>query len=445
MERIVGSTFTEPVQTKKIKEEPLIIHARATPGGSHLAVFVHGLGGSRYGKGATWGDFPRLIFEDFPELDIGMYAYRTLLGRIRFKKSISIPEEAKVLSDVLLSLNDYEHFLLFGHSLGGLMCKSTVACLFAAEKRDVLDKISSMFLMATPQLGSTRVPGFLSGLTSDFRALKAHGKYVEELAQFFQDHIHTDQSYPLDGKVHIPCWALIASEDSWVDSLSAGISLPTAQKRVIRGSHTSIVKPEDRNADSYNRISYCVKKSLSYTKSRQRPKFTPASEDDLPVIHELAISLFGNDVSDLNLMRQWWTQNSDVFFVLRRITRAPGTQIEQIVAYFCLLPISSQTAANLRAGTLKVSALPAAAVLPAASPIEALYIGAIAGIDPRSQTDIMLALTTHLYNLGTAKKKTPVLTRPVTADGLRVVKDYEMVPVDPSRPGIGSLYEFTLS
>ena len=444
MHLIVGPTFSEPVQTAAIKDEPLIVHARKTPGGSHLAIFIHGLGGSRYGRKATWGDFPKLLFEDFPELDIGMYAYRTLFQRFRLRKSVSISEEAKVLSDILLTLSEYEHFLLFGHSLGGLLCKSTVSCLLAAEERALLDKISCLFLMATPQLGSMRVPGFLSGLSSDFRALKAHGKYIEELAQTFQDHVHTEQRPPLDGKTHIPCWALLASEDSWVDNLSAGVSLPSSQKRTIRGTHTSIVKPHTRSDDSYRHVSFCVRKSLSYTKSYQRSKFGPATEEDLPVIYELAIHLFGNDVSDLNLMRQWWKKNSDVFFVLRRITRATAMQVTEIVGYFCLLPIGTQTAALLKDGTLKASALAPTYVLAPSSPQEALYIGAIAGIDIRSQADIMIALTTHIYKLDTAATKIPVLTRPVTSHGLRVVKDYEMTPVDPSHPGIGNLYEFTL-
>jgi hypothetical protein len=42
--------------------------------------------------------------------------------------------------------------------------------------------------------------------------------------------------------------------DRWVDPLSAGIGLASSRRKVVRGSHTSIVKPPDKNADAYGWI-----------------------------------------------------------------------------------------------------------------------------------------------------------------------------------------------
>ena len=456
MRSVTSATFDEPPLTNQLQEEPLIIHSRPAPSESqtsicatkqasarHLAIFVHGLGGSRYGRKATWGHFPSLLFEDFNQLDIGMYEYRTLFRRIRFTKSIELEREASVLGDLLVSLTHYEHFILLGHSLGGILCKGVVAYLLHPERQETLHKLSGLFLMATPQLGSTMVPSFLSIFSSDARALRPHGTYLSTLAQAFQDHIDTRSSYTLDDKVAIPCWALLAAEDNWVDALSAGIALDVTQKRIVRGSHTSIVKPRARTDDGYRFIYSCFKKTLNASRSQHQNRCTPAAEDDLSFIHEFATSLFGQDVSELALMRQWRKQNSGSFWILKRTTSVPGRKLDDIAGYFCLLPITMATAESIRAGKMKGSSIPIDSILPDGEKFSALYIGAIAGRDPRAKLDVMLALTTHLYTL---KKDGPVtvLTRPVTADGLRVVVDYEMVPSDPANTGIGRIYEFQL-
>ena len=70
------------------EDEPLVVH----DGGrkhAHLVVFVHGLGGSRYG---TWGDFPRFVFDDFRDAGVAvasMGTSRPLAGSDAHRQSIS--------------------------------------------------------------------------------------------------------------------------------------------------------------------------------------------------------------------------------------------------------------------------------------------------------------------------------------------------------------------
>src|SRR5207245_4033522 len=86
-------------------------------------VFVHGLGGERYD---TWGHFPRFLYEDLPGVDVGMYAYRTALKRLRYTKSIALEEEADIFGGELRVL-PYERIVLIGHSLGGVVVRTVVA------------------------------------------------------------------------------------------------------------------------------------------------------------------------------------------------------------------------------------------------------------------------------------------------------------------------------
>jgi pimeloyl-ACP methyl ester carboxylesterase len=253
MKRLAAPGFAEPDDAQSFVEEPLVLHQRIEPtGNDKLVIFVHGLGGNRYGIKSTWGNFPRFIFEDLPEVDVGLYQYRTSTGRFAFSKSVSLRDEARVFADLMRDqLSPYKNVVLIGHSMGGLLCKAVIHRLWETGDRDTLARISGLILMATPQLGSLRVPGFLSALSFDARALEAHGELVTQINRTFEDHIALDESINTLRKVTIPTWAVEGVGDQWVDSLSAGIGLASSRRKVVRGSHTSIVKPPDKNADAY--------------------------------------------------------------------------------------------------------------------------------------------------------------------------------------------------
>ena len=264
MQRVTKDDFAEPAETALFQDDPLIVHQRTEPtANKRLALFVHGLGGSRYGRKSTWGNFPKFIFQDFPELDIGMYQYRTSTGRFVFAESVSLDDEARVIADVVRDrLASYTSIVLLGHSMGGLLCKALIHELVRRGDYNTLDRIGGLILMATPQLGSLRVPRFFSMFSLDARALQAHGTFVTRINQTFEDHVALDEGIHTLRKVTIPTWAVEGVHDRWVDSLSAGIGLPSSRRKVVRGSHTSIVKPADRNADAYSWVKERIKTAL---------------------------------------------------------------------------------------------------------------------------------------------------------------------------------------
>lgn len=266
MKQLTALAYGEPEDAGALSEEPLVVHQRAEPtANTKLVIFVHGLGGSRYGAKSTWGSFPRFIFEDLPDADIGMYQYRTAAGRLRFTKSVSLEDESRVFADLLRNrLAAYGTTVLVGHSMGGLLCKAAIHQLATRGDRNTLARLGGLILMATPQLGSLRVPGFLSFFSSDARALKPHGPLVTQINRTFEDHIALDENIHTLRKTTIPTWAVEGVHDRWVDSLSAGIGLASSRRTVVRGSHTAIVKPADKNADAYgwvrNRIAIALRR-----------------------------------------------------------------------------------------------------------------------------------------------------------------------------------------
>jgi pimeloyl-ACP methyl ester carboxylesterase len=263
MKRLVQEKYAYPQNAAALGDEPLVVHQRTeVTANDKLVIFVHGLGGQRYGDSGTWGKFPAFLFEDLPDTDVGMYQYETATGRWLSSKSVSIDREARVFADLIRdALRDYKSIALVGHSMGGLLCKAVIKALVDAGLRNALARICGLILMATPQLGSLRMPGFLSLFSHDARALKPHGELVLSINRTFEDHVALDENIATLRKVTIPTWAVEGVSDFWVDPLSSGIGLTSSRRKVVRGSHTSIVKPPDKSADAYAWVKERVEKA----------------------------------------------------------------------------------------------------------------------------------------------------------------------------------------
>lgn len=146
---------------------------------------------------------------------------------------------------------------------------------------------AGVLLLATPQLGSGRVPGIFSGLNHDLQALRRNGPPSGKVRPLLSGPFSLRSLLPVRRQgTHTPCWALIASEDFWVDSLSAGIALEESLIRTVRASHTSIVKPQNKTADSYQHLNQFVRESMKTTRGERHFHCSPACENDLRLIHE---------------------------------------------------------------------------------------------------------------------------------------------------------------
>jgi len=274
MQIIVQSHFEEPRRGMVSDEEPLIVHRRTEQAvNKALVVFVHGLGGKRYGPDATWGRFPQYIYEDFPNVDVGLYTYRTLLGRLKFWASVSLDTEAEVFAGIIRDASDYRPIILAGHSMGGLLCMGAIRYLVISQQPAAMARLGGLILMATPQTGSQRVPRFLTWLSKDFQALKPHGEFVAQIQRTFQDWIVVDEQKSEPGKYAIPTWAIVGASDFWVDKLSGTIGLPSARLKTVRGSHTAIVKPRIKEADAFRFVYQCIETSV------KRSNLAPAPSD----------------------------------------------------------------------------------------------------------------------------------------------------------------------
>jgi pimeloyl-ACP methyl ester carboxylesterase len=249
---IEQDSFSAP-ELDYTNDEPLVIHTKPVRDNKIIVVFVHGLGGVRYGENSTWGHFPRFIYEDLVDSDIGLYQYTTAFRRLNIFKSISLNEEADIFAGIIRDLDRrYEKIILIGHSMGGLLSMAALARLIATNQKSVLCRVAGLILMATPQTGSQRTPPWLSLFSHDAWALKPHGEFVAGLHDLLVDHhIVVDETRAESNDIVIPTWAVLGAFDYWVDKLSAGLRLPSARKKTVRGSHSAIVKPATKQTDAY--------------------------------------------------------------------------------------------------------------------------------------------------------------------------------------------------
>lgn len=261
MKKIIDRTVSKPSDYSL--DEPLYVHA-CEENNAAIVLFVHGLGGSIYGRNSTWEKFPANLLEDLSGFDIGLYQYRTLTGRLGFGKSIRLEKEAKVFADTIRDdLEGYNNVVLLGHSMGGILCKAVISQLIRNNDQVTLETISGLFLLATPQLGSLRVLEWLPWFFNDAKVLKAHNHFLTDISDTLSNHLLTKEGIDATIKTTIPTWAVLGASDFWVDELSAGVGISSDQKKITRGTHKSIVKPKSKDQPEYswivNRLSKCKK------------------------------------------------------------------------------------------------------------------------------------------------------------------------------------------
>jgi pimeloyl-ACP methyl ester carboxylesterase len=310
---------SDPLVLKQLPEEALTIHKRSD-GNTALVIFVHGFGGSRYGEKSTWGNFPQFLFEDIPELDVGLYEYRTLFGRMASPgKSVSLPDEAEAFADIIRDRKEYQRVFLIGHSMGGLLCMAAIAHLLDSRQQDVILRIGGLILMATPQAGSQRVPFFGGLFSKDFQALKPHGAFVTDLhTTFVNNRVVLDETRAQNGDIVIPTWAVIGTSDYWVDKLSAGMNIPASRRKSVRGTHKEIVKPASKTSDAYQYVRDRIKQVFlqpSTTLSLPWSPLEEAFEGETPHFltllrwnYRLVENLIGRE-SDFDAILKWVESN----------------------------------------------------------------------------------------------------------------------------------------
>jgi len=307
------------------------------------------------------------------------------------------------------------------------------------QDRRALQRLRGLILMACPQLGSVKLPSSLKFLSRDGRALSPHNKTIQRIDLIFSSNLAVDQAADPQDRHCLPTFAIIAAEDFWVDALSAGVGLPELQKHTVRGDHSSIVRPEDKGADSYAFLRNCLDTSIGPEANRdlEEIQVDDARPEDAWNIRDYALRVFGEGVTPEDIVMQF-VAHGGIFRVVKRIIMTEDGRREQFCGYFCVIPLSVEAARLARSGELRGNQFTMRHVAATKELVAALYVGALAGRDRYSRALILGSLRAHLEQQFVRGIRT-VLARPLTRDGLRIAEKNLFAPVD--QPGLDQLYE----
>jgi pimeloyl-ACP methyl ester carboxylesterase len=431
--------FSEP--SKNTDNEPLVIHRhKGAPRNRSLVIFVHGLGGRRYGKGSTWAQIPRFVFDDAPETDIGMHEYTSLFRRLRFWKSLPLEAEAEVLADAVRMLTQYDRIVLVGHSMGGLLALLATE-LLSRPSHQTRARVTGIVLVAVPQAGSAWVPRPLRWLSRDTLALARTGKVAQRTRAFIRDSCSIDEGFVNPNKIYLPLWALVAANDLWVDRFSAQLNVLDSQTSRVRGTHTGILKSPDRDSAAVSTLLAYITRALAIGRPETEWRAVAATADDLPTIYQLAARELGMGISSVDVMHSWLMHNRDLFWMVVHTTLGNGTAVRTVVGYFCLIPISEHASTRLRDGSLKGNAFTNGDILPQMERGCTIYVGGIVAQDSELVRQYTMAFAhSKVESWAQVLGEVTLMTRPITERGLKVADRRGFVPVHAGRRGLHELY-----
>ena len=187
------------------------------------------------------GALPGNMFQSFPHADFGFYGYNNGFRRWNFFKSISLEEEAQVLVDTLRD-SPYQTIALMGHSLGGVLIRIAIAKMIEMKNEDLLSRIRVVFFFAVPQQGAHSLPRIFGYFNSDAAALARNSSLLKRTTRVFLDHFNTDEIDSKGSGSWLPIYCIQAAEDFWVEELSSTLNIRTHMRKVVRATHTSVVK-----------------------------------------------------------------------------------------------------------------------------------------------------------------------------------------------------------
>ena len=277
---VVERDTFEPLQAGEDgADEPLIVHQHPENRfGQELVLFVHGLNGTRYD---TWGNLPKFLFEDCSSFDLGLYDYASGTRRVRFSQSNTLESQSEQLADLIRDLG-YQRVVLVGHSMGGLLCQNTIKSLIDSRTRDLdgtlaARRVAGLFLMATPQAGSLRVPRIFRFISKDARILAAHSRFITAVQIRFADVVQVSELTGLSPeRFYIPTYAMVATNDKWVDEMSSRLGLSRDRIKIVRGTHKSLIKPKTRDDDGYRWLLPRLRMVMNVDAYREIPGSAPS-------------------------------------------------------------------------------------------------------------------------------------------------------------------------
>lgn len=254
-DRLTGQPEPPPPPDQPDIEEPQAVVPSPEPPVAKQAavVFVHGI----LSSAQAWTAFERLIRADadLAALEVVRFQYET--GVVRTRPGRRIPDLDTVARRLGTRFEDlerkYRAVVIVSHSMGGLVTQRFVARMLEDGEGTRLDRIKRIVMFACPTAGSDflrtlrALAPFRHTQERILRTLNAEVTRVQEIILSKVVHAKkvTSQSCP------IPLRLYAGESDKIVLPQSALGVYPHRCTGVVAGDHTTIVRPDSPDHESY--------------------------------------------------------------------------------------------------------------------------------------------------------------------------------------------------
>ena len=170
-----------------------------------------------------------------------------------------------------------------------------------------------------------------------------------------------------------------------------------------------------------------------------RYKCRPIRANELHQHHAYWEKFFPGDISSLAQNKAWYRKNDKLFWFLFEVASRKGKRHDEpkLVGSFSMIPLTKSAALQVYHEELSGPTFTAEHIAKASKP-PAIYIGGVVAEGLFAKAEALARLSEKIDRL--LEKKITIFTRPVTDDGLRLVKKYEFVPTG-GTPGLRRIYQ----
>lgn len=231
-------------------------------------VFVHGLGGDRFGTWKRDDDsfWPQWLAREFPNCRVFVAGYLTsALTGVLSGAGASFQDVAQILADQLTSLEDASgRMLIVTHSLGGLIvkqmlrrCSESLNSDFTALGRSV----KGVAFLGTPHAGA-QLAGAVDIILRKFKSVQTQqllysGHELLDLNAFFKSYAH---------RTSLKVAVYYETEKTWgvhiVDRVTADPGVLSAEPIAVQANHVDICKPASRGDPLYHSVCKLIRQLL---------------------------------------------------------------------------------------------------------------------------------------------------------------------------------------
>jgi hypothetical protein len=152
-----------------------------------------------------------------------------------------------------------------------------------------------------------------------------------------------------------------------------------------------------------------------------------AKVDDLDTLYKLYQSAFGLDLTPKEQMKKWVAKNSAIAWIVFRAPEADSLQRE-LVGFFDVEPLTKGAVRRLEEKEADARSMSDADIMKSTAQAVHFYIGSVGAVSAKHRWNVELCFLDRIAYLS-SKKAVTFYARPVTDDGLRLLRRNDFAPI----------------